>query len=140
LLSIAYFLPAFIGGFGLLRRWPWARSIIWMSSAMMALLVPIGTAIAGINLWVLLSTREISADGGIAKFEDFVHRSVRPVVLMLIALGILGLIIGVGYIFRDQIDPPREQILTPMPSGVPDTSDMPRFEYVPPTLPRAPEQ
>lgn len=140
LLSIAYFIPSFCGGLGLLKRWPWARAIIWMESAMLALLVPVGTALAGFNLWVLLSTREVSADGGVAKFEAFVYRSVRPVVLALIALGTLGVMLGLGYLFRDVIDPPKEQILTPMPSGVPDTSDLPRFEYVPPTLPRAPEQ
>lgn len=125
LLSVAYFIPSFCGGVGLLKRWPWARAIIWMESAMLALLVPVGTALAGLNLWVLLSTREVSADGSVAKFEAFVHRAVRPIVLALIALGILGLIIGAGYLFRDVIDPPREQILTPMPT-------------MPPTISRAP--
>jgi hypothetical protein len=43
--------------------------------------------------------------------------------------------IGLGYIFRDVIDPPKKQNVTPLPSGVPDTSDLPRFEYLPPTLP-----
>ncbi len=140
IISIGFFLPSFLSGLALLMRWPWARAVLWAESAFIALLIPVGTIIAGFNLWALLATREISADGGIAKFEEFVRRSIRPVVLALIALFVLGVIVGLGYIFRDVIDPPRKQILTPLPSGVPDTSDLPRFEYTPPILPRAPEQ
>jgi hypothetical protein len=103
--------------------------------------VPVGTLIAGINLWVLISTREATPDGGMAKFEAFIARAIRPLVLMLIALFILGVMLGLGYIFRDVIAPPKKQVLTPLPSGVPSISDMPRFEYVPPTsVPREPEQ
>jgi len=120
-LSIAFFLPMFLGGLGLLKRWPWARAIVWMESAMLAFATPVGTALAGVNLWVLLSTRETTTDGGIAKFEAFVHRAVRPLVLALIALATLGVTIGLGYLFRDVIDPPREQILTPMPTFPPPT-------------------
>ena len=140
LMSLILFAPSFFGGIGLLRGLPWARGFMWIQAAGLALMIPVGTAIAGLNLWVLVSTREVSSDGGIAKFEAFIHRAIRPVILALIALFILGMIIGLGYIFRDKIDPPREQILTPLPSGVPTISDIPKFEYVPPTLPRAPEQ
>lgn len=139
LLAIGYFIPMFFGGYGLLKRWPWARALLWMESALLIVLVPVGTALAGVNLWVLLSTREVSADGGIAKLEEFLRRAVRPLILALIAWAILGTMIGLGYIFRDVIDPPKEQILTPMPTGVPELKDRPKFEYVPPTLPRAPE-
>lgn len=140
MITLVFFAPSFFGGIGLLRGLPWARGFMWIQAALLALVVPIGTIVAGFNLWVLVSTREVSPDGGIAQFENFVYRAIRPLVLALIALFILGVIIGLGYIFRDQIDPPREQILTPLPSGVPDTSDLPKFEYTPPTLPRAPEQ
>ena len=140
ILSVVFFFPSFFGGLGILKGWPWARAILWMGSAMLVFLPPVGTALAGINLWVLLKTREASPDGGIAKFEDFVRRAVRPLILAMIAIAALGVMLGLGYLFRDVIDPPKEQILTPLPSGVPDTSDLPRFEYVPPTLPRAPER
>lgn len=139
MLSIVYFAPMFLGGYGLLKRVPWARALLWLDAALLVVLPPVGTALAGFSIWVLLSTREVSADGGIAKVEDFLRRSVRPLILALIAWAILGTMIGLGYIFRDVIDPPKPQILTPLPSGVPDTSDLPRFEYKPPTLPRAPE-
>lgn len=139
MIALVFFAPSFMGGLGLLKGLPWARGFMWIQAALLALIVPVGTLIAGINLWVLVSTREVSPDGGIAKFEAFVHRAIRPLVLALIALFILGVMLGLGYIFRDVIDPPKPQILTPLPSGIPKASDLPRFEYEPPTSsPREP--
>ncbi len=140
MIVLVFFVPSLMGGIGLLKGLPWARGFFWIQAAFLALVIPVGTLLSGISLWVLVSTREVSADGGVAKFEAFVHRAIRPLVLALVALFILGVILGLGYLFRDVIDPPKSQILTPLPSGVPDTSDLPRFEYVPPTLPRAPGQ
>ena len=140
MIVLVFFVPSLMGGIGLLKGLPWARGFFWIQAAFLALVIPVGTLLSGISLWVLVSTREVSADGGVAKFEAFVHRAIRPLVLALVALFILGVILGLGYLFRDVIDPPKPQILTPLPSGVPDTSDLPRFEYVPPTLPRAPGQ
>ena len=139
MIALVFFAPSFFGGLGLLKGVPWARGFMWIQAAFLALVIPVGTVIAGFNLWVLVSTREVSADGGIAKFEAFVHRAIRPLVLALIAMFILGVMIGLGYIFRDVISPPKKQILTPMPSGVPELNDLPRFEYTPPTsLPHEP--
>ncbi len=141
MITLVFFAPSFFGGIGLLKGLPWARGFMWIQAALLALVVPVGTVIAGFNLWVLVSTREVSADGGIAKFESFIHRAIRPLILALIALFILGVIIGLGYIFRDVIDPPKPQILTPLPSGVPELSNPPTFEFKPPTSsPREPAQ
>lgn len=138
ILSLGYFLPMFIGGLGLLKGWPWARWIIWLESGALLLAIPVGSLLAGLNIWVLLGTREISADGGIAKFEYAVRRAVRPLILALIAWFILGVIIFTGYLFRDVIDPPKPQVLTPMPSGVPpQLKPPPKFEM--PTLPERPD-
>ncbi|RYY91639.1 MAG: hypothetical protein EON61_27495 [Alphaproteobacteria bacterium] len=139
MVALILFAPSFLGGVGLLKGLPWARGFMWIQAAGLALIVPVGTLVAGINLWVLVSTREVTPDGGMAKFEDFVHRAIRPLVLALIALFILGVMLGLGYLFRDVIDPPKPQVLTPMPSGMPELSDRPKFEYVPPTSePREP--
>ena len=139
LLSIVYFLPSFVGGIGVLMRIPWARWILWIEAGLLALAIPVGTVLAGLSLWALITTREETADGGMAAFEAFVHRAVRPLVLALIAMFILGVMLGLGYLFRDVIDPPREQVLTPLPSGAPDP--MPeRPEFRMPELPRAPGQ
>ena len=95
--------------------------------------------LAGLSLWALITTREETADGGMAAFEAFVQRVVRPLVLALTAMFILGVMLGLGYLFRDVVDPPRPQVLTPLPSGVPDP--MPeRPEFRMPDLPGAPGQ
>lgn len=133
MIALVLFAPSLVGGIGLLKGLPWARGFFWIQAALLALIVPLGTVVSGISLWVLVSTREVSADGGVAKFEAFIHRSIRGFALALIALFILGVMIGLGYLFRDVIDPPKPQVLTPLPSGAPPTSDLPRFEYEPPT-------
>lgn len=141
LIVLILFAPSLLGGVGLLRGLPWARAFMWIQAAGLALIIPIGTLVAGINLWVLVATREVTPDGGMAQFEAFVHRAIRPLVLALIALFILGVIVGVGYLFRDAIPARKPQVLTPLPSGIPDTSNLPRFEYKPPTSePREPAQ
>jgi len=124
-LSVLHFLPMFVGGVGLLRRKPWARMILWAVSAPLALLIPVGTLLAGYNVWAMITTAEdagsMFSSDAVARVERVVRNALRNIVLILIALFILGLIVGVGWLFRDQIDPPREQILTPMP-------EMPSFE------------
>lgn len=139
LFSIVYFLPSFVGGIGILRRIPWARWILWIEAGMLALAMPVGTVLAGLSLWALITTRQDTVDGGMAAFEALVQRALRPLVLALIAMFILGMIVGAGYLFPDVIDPPRTQVLTQLPSGVPDL--MPeRPEFRMPDLPRAPGQ
>lgn len=128
LATLAYFMPMTVAGVGLLKRWPWARALTWALAAMLAALVPVGTVLAGFSLWALLTTREVSPDGGIAKFEAFVRRMLPLVLCALAALFILGVIIGIGWLFRDVIDPPREQILTPMPSMPPQLPERPEFK------------
>lgn len=141
MIVLVLFAPSLLGGVGLLRGLPWARGFMWIQAAGLALIIPIGTLIAGLNLWVLVSTREATPDGGMAQFEGFIHRAIRPLVLALVALFILGVMLGLGYLFRDVIAPPKPQALTPLPSGIPDTSNLPRFEYQPPTSePREPAQ
>ena len=120
LFSIVHFLPSFVGAIGILRRIPWARWILWIEAGMLALAMPVGTVLAGLSLWALITTRQDTVDGGMAAFEAFAQRAVRPLVLALIAMFILGMIVGAGCLFPDVIDPPREQVLTPRPGGVPD--------------------
>lgn len=143
LATVVYFLPMLIGGIGILSRLPWARAMIWMVSALLALAVPFGTLLAGFGLWALLTTADFSGDGGMARIERIVRNALHMIVLILIALFILGVIVGVGWVFRDQIDPPVEQELTPLPSGVPPSVPRPDFT-MPDTkefgLPRAPGQ
>jgi hypothetical protein len=100
---IAYFLPSFVVGAGIPARIPRARWIVWIGAGMLALAMPVGTALA------------------------------------LVAMIILGVIVGGVYLFRDVIDPPYEQVLTPLRGALPDP--MPeRPEFRMPDLPRAPGQ
>lgn len=48
-----FFLPAFVGGVGLLRRRRWARGLLIVLSVVELLAVPIGTVIGAFGLWVL---------------------------------------------------------------------------------------
>ena len=106
---------------------------------MLALVMPVGMVLAGLSLWALITNRQDTVDGGMAALEAFVQRTVRPLVLVLVATLILGVAIGAGYRLRGVINSPCKQVLTPLLSGVPDP--MPeRPEFRMPDLPRAPAQ
>lgn len=127
LLSLAYFLPSFVGGIGLLRGRPIARVIIWCESAALALLVPVGTVLCGISLWILLTTWDPEEIGDLGSIERFVQRSLRGIMLILAAMFILGVILLTGYLLRDVIDPPGKQVLTPIPE-MPPPYERPEFK------------
>src|SRR5262245_10712208 len=52
-MSLVFMMPAFFGGLGLLKGWPWARALVWMTAALLAPAAPIGTAMSGLALWAL---------------------------------------------------------------------------------------
>src|SRR4030095_14930107 len=58
-LAVLFFMPGLIGGLGLLRGKSWARPIIIVLSFLILLAFPVGTALGGFGLWVLLGR-----DGG----------------------------------------------------------------------------
>jgi hypothetical protein len=47
-------IPEIIGGFGLLKRRPWARVLVLVIAVMDLMFIPIGTLIGIYELWVLL--------------------------------------------------------------------------------------
>ena len=53
-MAVLFVLPGLIGGLGLLRGKRWARAIIIVLSFLIVLLFPVGTALGGFGLWVLL--------------------------------------------------------------------------------------
>jgi hypothetical protein len=62
--AIAFFLlltsiPEIIGGFGLLKRKPWARVLVLIIAVLDLLLIPIGTLIGIYELWVLLQEETV---------------------------------------------------------------------------------
>lgn len=142
--TLIYFLPIFLGGIGVLRRKVWGRALIWGVTPFLALATPVGTLLAGYNLWALITTVDTSAafsSDSIARVERIVRNALRNIVLILIAMFILGTIVGIGWLFRDQIDPPKNQILTPMPEMPKfDTPEFKMPEFNRPEQPPAPAQ
>ncbi|MDH4220255.1 MAG: hypothetical protein OEY18_06760 [Candidatus Aminicenantes bacterium] len=62
--AIAFFLlltsiPEIIGGFGLLKRKPWARVLVLIIAVLDLFLIPIGTLIGIYELWVLLQEETV---------------------------------------------------------------------------------
>ena len=63
--GIAFFfliksMPEIIGGFGLLKRKPWARFLILIIAVIDLIQIPLGTIIGIYELWVLLSEETIA--------------------------------------------------------------------------------
>ena len=142
-LSIVYFIPSFTGGLGVLKGNYWARGMLWLQTVFLAPLVPVGTVLAGLTLWALLPRpgEMPKGDGGIAAFERFLVRWRRAAVLALLAWATLGAMIGLGYIFRDVIDPPKQQELTPLPDFdkvIPKVPERPDFSNLPGVRPDRP--
>ena len=131
--SIVYFIPSLIGGIGILRGVTWARGVIWMESALLVVAAPFGTALAGLALWALLTSQPQEVRPGEEMFlqlEQALRRSVRPIAVGLVAIASLGVMLGLGYIFRDYISPEPKQVLTPLPSGVPaPMPERPTFSF-----------
>lgn len=48
-------IPEIIGGFGLLKRKPWARTLVLIIACVDLIFIPIGTLIGIYELWVLLN-------------------------------------------------------------------------------------
>ena len=51
--------PGIIGGIGLLKQKEWARILVLITSALHLLNFPIGTAIGGYSIWVLVNPETI---------------------------------------------------------------------------------
>ncbi len=131
--SIVYFIPSFMAGVGLLKGWTWARGLVWAESALLVMMAPFGTALAGLALWALLTSQPQEVRPGeemFLRFEQALRRAILPIVVALIAIATLGVMLGLGYIFRDYIAPEPKQVLTPLPSGVPaPVPERPTFSF-----------
>jgi len=51
---ILTYIPEITGGFGLLKRRPWARVLVLIIAVLDLMLIPIGTLVGIYALWVLL--------------------------------------------------------------------------------------
>jgi hypothetical protein len=105
--SIVWFIPGAIGGWGLLAGRRWGRWIIWALSALMLPLIPVGTVLGGVGVWVLFSTRKKLDQGferAITTVEKTAPRYYGFALAAMAAIAILAGMIGLGYLFRNQIE------------------------------------
>lgn len=56
MLSLGYFLPAVLSGWGLLRGWGWARGLAVIVCLLLLAAIPVGTVLGAFGLWVLLGS------------------------------------------------------------------------------------
>ncbi len=119
-LIFVYSVPSFVGGVGLLRGKPWARALIWAQAAPLILLIPVGTALAGYGIWVMLRTRrDDMATGAMVAFDGWLKRQWMLLVCAAVALVALAAMVGVGYFFRDFLEPESDVEILPLPTGSP---------------------
>lgn len=120
MLTFAYFGPSLVGGIGLLRGQPWARALIWVQASLLILLIPVGTALAGYGVWVMLRTRRDDlATGAMVAFDGWLKRSWTLLLAALAAVVTLAAMIGIGYLFRDYLQPKSDVETLPLPTGRP---------------------
>lgn len=116
---LVWFGPMLAGGVMLLRKHPLARVVLWAESALLLGLFPIGTALAGYGIWVLMRPENRMP------FQPVPPGFGKAVLVVLAALSILAAMLGVGYLFRDQLN---EGSITPPNATVP--------EFKPPEIPQ----
>jgi hypothetical protein len=61
-------LPGLIAGVGLLQRKPWARILALVVSFLNLINIPIGTAIGGYGIWVLMQDESVRLLSGEARY------------------------------------------------------------------------
>jgi hypothetical protein len=120
MLTFAYFGPSLVGGIGLLRGQPWARAVIWIQASLLLLLIPIGTALAGYGVWVMLRTRQANlATNAMVAFDGWLRRSGTLLLAAVAAVVTLAAMVGLGYVFRDYLEPKSDVEILPLPTGSP---------------------
>ena len=122
--ELAWFAPSLAGGVGLLIGRPWARAVLWVQTPLLLLFFPVGTVLAGFTMWVLMPDPNGDLAAQHARWEQSTQAWVRRfgglVVAALAAIGLLGAMIGLGYLFRDQIEtaPSLDGMAKPIAFGV----------------------
>ncbi|MBM3524406.1 MAG: tetraspanin family protein [Alphaproteobacteria bacterium] len=113
-----FFIPAFVGGVGILRRWPSARGLLIALCVIELLAVPVGTIIGAFGLWVLFNgeVRRMLAAGRTNDESQASHSVVprfiadRSGVLLAIAGVGAAFIVAIGVGFKISGDPAPAEI------------------------------
>jgi hypothetical protein len=122
-MAFFWFVPAVLTGWGLLARKWWGPGMLVVGSLVMLLLIPVGTIIGVFGLYAVFSnpTKVLEAaerDMRNVDMEANLRVAKRAGVIVFAALATLGAIVGLGYIFRDQLEAlePKQQLDT-IPNG-----------------------
>ena len=121
-LACFWFLPATLGGWGILVGKRWGRWIIWSLSALMLPIIPVGTGLGGVGVLVLRSARAETSDNfgqAMTSVKASGRQYVELALAALAALAILAGMIGIGYLFRDQLETfhPNRVLIEPIVIG-----------------------
>ena len=115
--AIFVFIPELAGGIALALGRGWGRIVIFVMSAVMLLIVPIGTVIGGFGIWVLVADRPSATAISVSRMVAPEAAAVpdRPrltadylavTLLLLTAFGAAGvLLLGMVFRFREQESP-----------------------------------
>lgn len=106
-----YFVPAFVGGLGLLNGYRWARPVMIGVSCVTLLIVPIGTVIGALGLWILLG-----ADGKAALVRPAprvkIERPETGIVLAIAGVGsFFAVALNTGFLVTGKPAPPELAML-----------------------------
>jgi hypothetical protein len=77
-LSLFFFTPALIAGYGLLKRKSWARTASVVAAALMVLNFPLGTALAIYSLWFFLGSGARLYEDESARFARYALGDAPP--------------------------------------------------------------
>ena len=108
---LVWFAPMLAGGVLMLRGKPPGRLLVWAESALLLALFPVGTALAGFGIWALMRPANQ------LPFQPVPRGFGKAVLAVLAALSILGVMLGIGYLFRDQLN---ERSITRSNATVPE--------------------
>lgn len=105
IVAMAWLLPMLLGGAGLLLNRPWAPTLLAVTSVTLLPLVPVGTALGLYGLF-MLAVRRAAMKGPISAIWRglLLANWVRLWLCAFAALAILGVLLLLGYLFRDQLE------------------------------------
>lgn len=95
---LVWFAPMVAGGYLMLRGRPLGRLLIWAESALLLGMFPVGTMLAGFGIWALMRPANRVA------FQPIPRGFGKALLAGLAALSILAAMLGIGYLFRDQLN------------------------------------
>lgn len=114
-----YFLPAFVGGIGLLAGRQWARWVMIAVSCVVLLAIPVGTLLGAFGLWTLLG-RNAGATLTVPSAFASLPKPDNGALMAVLGVGCLFVVgLNFGFIIHDQPTPwPLEPMFLPAIIGL----------------------